>query len=91
MAVVAHVLGRVQGVSYRAWACARARELGLTGWLSNETDGSVRALIAGPHEAVREMLDAMGKGPPGARVASVKVEREDIDHLEAPQDFTILG
>lgn len=90
-AVVAHVLGRVQGVSYRAWTCAKARDLGLTGWVSNEADGSVRALIVGPHAAVREMLAAMGKGPPGARVASVQVEREDADHLEAPQDFTIVS
>jgi acylphosphatase len=40
----ARISGRVQGVSYRVWA----RGEGLTGWVRNESDGSVSALIAAP-------------------------------------------
>jgi hypothetical protein len=47
-AVLVSVTGRVQGVSYRAWTRDEARRLGLGGWVCNESDGSVRALVVGP-------------------------------------------
>ena len=65
------VTGRVQGVSYRAWTQATARALGLRGWVRNEADGSVRALLQGPPEAVAQMITAMQDGPSGARVDGV--------------------
>ncbi|MEP6567023.1 MAG: acylphosphatase, partial [Mesorhizobium sp.] len=40
-AVQARVYGKVQGVGYRIWAKGAAVELGLAGWVRNETDGSV--------------------------------------------------
>ncbi len=46
--VRARVTGRVQGVWFRGWTEAEARRLGLAGWVKNEADGSVTALIAGP-------------------------------------------
>jgi acylphosphatase len=42
------VTGRVQGVAYRAWAADAARGLGLSGWVRNEDDGSVTALLSAP-------------------------------------------
>ena len=66
--------GRVQGVGYRAWACAQARELGLSGWVRNEPDGSVTALVAGMAESVDGMLLRLHAGPPGARVAEIVLE-----------------
>jgi acylphosphatase len=41
------ITGRVQGVGFRAAARGEARSLGLSGWVENHTDGSVRALIKG--------------------------------------------
>lgn len=86
-AVVARVTGRVQGVSFRMWTRDEARRLSLSGWVRNEADGSVTALISGSPDAVSIMLQRLGKGPPAARVAAVSAE--PADPREAPADFTI--
>lgn len=49
-------------------------ELGLTGWVRNEPDGSVTAFVAGPKSRVETLISEMRKGPPSARVANVEVE-----------------
>lgn len=40
--------GLVQGVGFRMTARAVAREMGLTGWVRNEADGSVLMHVQGP-------------------------------------------
>ncbi|MCR9140430.1 MAG: acylphosphatase [Alphaproteobacteria bacterium] len=86
-AVGAHITGRVQGVAFRAWTKVEAQSRGLSGWVRNEPDGSVRAVLAGPEPAVDEMLKAMEAGPPAAIVATVEIEA-----ATAPEDdgFAIL-
>lgn len=74
IAVLARVTGRVQGVFFRAWTRDKALELGLSGWVRNEPDGSVTALVAGPKSRVESLIDELWKGPPSARVANVEVE-----------------
>jgi acylphosphatase len=71
------IRGRVQGVGFRAWTAETARGLGLSGWVRNESDGSVRAHVAGPPDAVADMLDRMKRGPAFARVATL-VERDTM-------------
>ena len=80
------VTGRVQGVSYRAWTRAKATDLGLTGWVRNERDGSVSALLSGPPDRVAEMILAMKEGPDVARVAAVDTSENDE---QAPDRFEI--
>lgn len=60
--------GRVQGVGYRAWCAREAGARGLLGWVRNLRSGAVEAVIAGPGEAVGEMVEACRRGPLGARV-----------------------
>lgn len=88
-AVRVHVTGRVQGVGFRVWTQREASRLGLRGWVRNEPDGSVSALIAGSDEAVAEMLKAFWQGPSGAGVRSV--EQKPVDPSEAPAGFDITG
>lgn len=88
-AVRVHITGRVQGVSFRIWTRDEARGLGLAGWVRNERDGSVSAMLAGPAEAVDEMTERLRKGPPAARVADVGVEEVHLE--ERPSDFAITG
>ncbi len=74
IAVRARITGRVQGVAYRAWTRARARALGLSGWVKNCDDGSVLAWFEGDPEAVQTMLDALWDGPGAAIVTDVRSE-----------------
>ncbi|RWM37120.1 acylphosphatase [Mesorhizobium sp.] len=88
-AVRARVSGTVQGVSYRFWTRSEAVRLGLTGWVRNERDGSVTALIAGADAAVATMVDRLWQGPRGALVSRVEVE--EMVHDQAPADFRIIA
>lgn len=86
--VRATVVGRVQGVGFRVWVQREALMLDLRGWVRNERDGSVSALLSGSPEAVDEMIVRLHRGPAGASVARVSVE--DVD--EAVGDgFRITG
>jgi acylphosphatase len=44
---------------------------GLTGWVSNEADGSVHCVAEGPRPALDALVAALRDGPRGARVESV--------------------
>jgi acylphosphatase len=70
------ITGRVQGVWYRGWTVAQARELGLDGWVRNRRDGSVEAVVAGPPEQVDELIARCRIGPPAAAVHRVEVTPE---------------
>jgi acylphosphatase len=65
------VRGRVQGVGFRYWVVRRATELGLTGWVANELDGTVRCVAEGPATALDQLEALLGRGPIGAIVDDV--------------------
>ena len=65
------VAGRVQGVGYRAFVREQARRLGLSGWVRNEPNGSVRAVAEGPRDVLEQLLDRLRRGPAMARVEHV--------------------
>jgi acylphosphatase len=67
----AQIIGRVQGVGYRAWAASEAERLGLAGWVRNRRDGTVEAVFKGQEDAVVRMLDECWRGPRGAKVDNV--------------------
>lgn len=66
------VRGRVQGVGFRYWTRREAERRGLRGWVRNRRDGSVEALLVGPPETVRAMVEACRRGPQGSRVEGVE-------------------
>ena len=66
--------GRVQGVGFRYFILSRAARLGLTGWVANEADGSVRCVAEGDRENLEALLAILRDGPPGARVDDVRVD-----------------
>jgi len=70
----ARVTGRVQGVNFRAFTRRQAQLLGVTGWVRNEYDGSVRLEAEGLRAVLNRLLVALRQGPPGARVDGVSVE-----------------
>lgn len=71
------VRGRVQGVAFRHYTCRQAQQLGLTGWVRNQPDGSVRIVAEGPEAALRALEVWAGHGPDHARVDAVEAFRGD--------------
>ncbi len=69
------VTGKVQGVGFRFATVRRAHESGVTGWVRNQDDGSVQALLQGTADQIDNMLSWLQYGPPRARVENVQVER----------------
>lgn len=70
----AHVTGRVQGVGFRHFTRTQAKQLGLSGWVRNERDGSVRLEAEGPEEDVQVLLAAVRQGPSAAHVRDVQAD-----------------
>lgn len=72
-----YVSGMVQGVFFRYETRRLAQELGVNGWVRNLPDGRVEAVFEGEESLVDKMVEFCRKGPPGAMVTDVKVEREE--------------
>lgn len=53
--------GRVQGVGFRYHAKNAADALGLTGWVRNEYDGSVRMEVQGEEVLIERMIEALNR------------------------------
>ena len=77
--VVVH--GRVQGVFFRDSARSKAGELGVTGWISNRSDGAVEAVFEGAPDEVAAMVDWSRQGPRGADVDRVEESEERPEGL----------
>lgn len=80
-AIVATVSGRVHGVGFRFTAQRAAHQLGLTGWVKNQPDGTVRTWAQGPTDSVARYLGFLEDGPPAARVSQVTSEAVTPDPL----------
>lgn len=65
------VTGRVQGVSFRAYAEREAARLGVAGWVRNEPDGSVAIHVEGEGDALEQLVRWAHDGPRFARVERV--------------------
>ncbi|MFQ5473962.1 MAG: acylphosphatase [Dehalococcoidia bacterium] len=65
--------GRVQGVGFRDFVCARARSLGLTGYVKNVRDDhrAVEVVAEGPRSALERLVEQLRDGPRSARVDAV--------------------
>jgi acylphosphatase len=72
-AVDVTVTGRVQGVSFRAYAEQQAARHGVVGWVRNEPDGSVAAHVEGDGRAVDAFVAWCREGPRLADVEHVDV------------------
>ena len=69
--VIVH--GRVQGVYFRAECASAARAHGVSGWVSNQPDGTVYAEFEGPAEAVDAVIDWCHQGSARSTVTRVDV------------------
>lgn len=70
-ALEAVIHGRVHGVGFRVFARRAARDLGLTGWVANESGGRVRVVAEGALDRLADLLARLREGPPAALVERV--------------------
>lgn len=75
------VRGRVQGVFFRDTTRRKASSRGVTGWVTNRSDGAVEAVFEGEPEAVESLVHFACEGPRGAEVSDFEVSEEEPEGL----------
>lgn len=73
------VIGKVQGVFFRKSTQDKARELGVKGWVRNESDGSVVTVIQGNDAQLEAMEKWLREGPARAEVKELMLLDEGYD------------
>lgn len=81
------VSGRVQGVGFRYFTRARARELGIRGWVRNLADGRVEVVASASERDLALFEQRLGEGPAGAVVH--RMEPSAADGGSGATDFEI--
>ena len=66
--------GHVQGIFFRSNTVTHAKKLGITGFVKNLPNETVKAVFEGNEKELNEILEFCKKGPMGARVTAVKVD-----------------
>ena len=83
------ISGKVQGVFYRQSAKSEAIALGINGWIRNNPDGSVEALVAGNEKSLEQFIKWAKRGPLMAKVEKVDI-KEQISEANLAS-FEIIG
>lgn len=84
---VIKVTGTVQGVYFRDTCKAVADQLGVKGFVRNNTDGSVYIEAEGDDFALASFLEFCHEGPDRAEVTSVDHTEDALQHF---QNFAVL-
>ncbi|MGE4519692.1 MAG: acylphosphatase [Desulfobacteraceae bacterium] len=82
------IKGRVQGVAFRWYAMKKAVELDISGYVKNNSNGDVEALIEGDERKVEAMIKWCRTGPPSADVR--EIIQQDSDCSGKYSRFEIL-
>jgi acylphosphatase len=68
------VVGKVQGVAYRAFVQKQAKTLGIEGTVQNTDDGNVLVYACGPVDQLDKFIDFLYKGSSASDVKDVQAE-----------------
>ena len=82
------VIGRVQGVFFRANTVEKARELGVNGTARNRPDGTVFVEAEADADRLERFLTWLRSGPPASRVEAATVTERPERGFSG---FEILG
>ena len=72
------VHGYVQGVSFRYYTHRAAHKIGVTGWVANQSGGTVKVVAQGDEGTLQVFLDFLHQGSPAAVVQKVDVGWEEV-------------
>ncbi len=82
------VRGKVQGVWFRKYTQEYAMEHGLTGWVKNEQNGTVRIVAVGNSTSIDAFVKWCWKGSPKSHVESV--DFSEIEDSDLHDSFEII-
>ena len=68
------VTGKVQGVWFRDFVKRNAISLKLNGWVKNNHDGSVSAVVVGKKDIINKLIIQVKIGSPLSKVEDVEVK-----------------
>ena len=77
------ISGKVQGVFFRDSSRIEAKELNLSGWVKNTTDGTVEILAEGEDKDLKKFIEWCKYGPDHA-----EVEKVDVKWLDSAGQFS---
>ena len=83
------VIGKVQGVFFRASTRDQAKSLGLSGWVRNLHSGEVELLACGDKEKIEMLERWLWQGPQYANVSAVKMELFPGTIADIEDGFTV--
>jgi len=83
-----YIKGDVIGIGFRAWTKIQGKIIGVTGWVKNNEEGFVEAVVQGDEEKVNQMLETVKRGPPVSRVEDVEIYWQDPK--EVFEEFSIV-
>lgn len=72
------IKGNVQGVFFRKYSQEKATQLGIKGWVSNESSGDVNMSIQGTESQCLTMIKWCHKGSPFSHVSQVIPKKEKL-------------
>lgn len=78
------IIGKVQGVWFRAFARDNALSLNLDGWVKNDPDGSVFGEALGSEKNIEQFIHILRKGSPNSKVEDVLFE-ETPEMVQLPK------
>ena len=85
-----NVQGRVQGVGFRYMTKMVADQLGVTGTVKNEDDGSVTIEAIGNDDIIQKFIEEVKKSPSSSgRVQYVDVQEDPM--IEERKKFDVVG
>lgn len=80
---IIRIYGRVQGVGFRYYAHQAAVSYGITGYVCNESDGSVYIEAEGTPDQLSAFLQWCKKGPARAIVGDVKYFEGEVMNYQS--------
>ncbi|MDD5687567.1 MAG: acylphosphatase [Elusimicrobia bacterium] len=82
------VFGEVQGVGYRYFVVKVANKLGITGYVENVSDGSVKIIAEGEENSLKDFIESIKTEHPFAKVNDMNIKKVTIINNEF-KDFKI--
>ena len=76
------ITGKVQGVWFRDSTLKKAQELGVKGFVENQSDGSVYIEAEGTKSVLDEFTKWCHEGPPFAKVENVAISDMELTYFD---------